>query len=166
MIITFGKYNGRDTLELASSGQTGRSYLEWGAQNLQSPKWRRAFQEALAASVEYSVQSEANLITADERFDSQERAEMVEYLKVMERERVESDAKWETWRQELYQIVNEHSIKMGITFGKANAMVKRYFESGDYQEVTAKNFSSPEKHTAFIEFMQALDASYNKINWY
>lgn len=46
--ITFGKWQGWDTDELAKSGSFGRPYLEWGAEELKSPKWRKEFQRALS----------------------------------------------------------------------------------------------------------------------
>lgn len=50
MKLTFGKWEGWDTNRLAKSGSFGRSYLEWGAENLQSPKWRKEVQRALDAN--------------------------------------------------------------------------------------------------------------------
>jgi hypothetical protein len=47
MQITFGKWQGWDTDRLAKTGSFGRAYLDWGATNLQSPKWRREFKRAL-----------------------------------------------------------------------------------------------------------------------
>lgn len=48
MKITFGKWQGWDTDELAKSGSFGRPYLEWGAEELKSPKWGKEFQRALS----------------------------------------------------------------------------------------------------------------------
>lgn len=44
--ITFGKFQGWEPDKLAKTTE-GRSYLEWGADNLRSPKWRKEFQTAL-----------------------------------------------------------------------------------------------------------------------
>lgn len=42
MIITFGKYKGNDVSDLPTD------YLEWGATKLDSPKWRKAFEDELS----------------------------------------------------------------------------------------------------------------------
>lgn len=47
MKITFGKWQGWDTNKLAKSGSFGRTYLEWGAEDLKSPKWQNEFKRAL-----------------------------------------------------------------------------------------------------------------------
>ncbi len=46
--ITFGKFKNWEVSELAKSGEAGRNYLAWGAENLRSEKWRGIFGEALA----------------------------------------------------------------------------------------------------------------------
>lgn len=45
--ITFGKYQGWDTDNLARAGAWGKDYLEWGARNLKSRMWRQEFERAL-----------------------------------------------------------------------------------------------------------------------
>ncbi len=54
MRVTFGKWNGWDTEELAKTPQ-GRSYLEWGSENLKSPKWRKEFDRVLSEVSGYDL---------------------------------------------------------------------------------------------------------------
>jgi len=65
MEITFGKFRGWQTMDLAKAGQVGRDYLSWGAENLRSPKWRKEFQDALDATQEIDVRLTANAIMID-----------------------------------------------------------------------------------------------------
>ena len=67
MELTFGKYKGWDTGRLARFSD-GRDYLAWGAAKLDSPKWRKEFQEALDRTPpeEIDLDLEANAIMADD----------------------------------------------------------------------------------------------------
>jgi hypothetical protein len=73
MQITFGKFRGTQTTEVAKT-TAGRSYLAWGAANLESPKWRREFQAALdTVSVsEIDLNREARDILATGDIDAED----------------------------------------------------------------------------------------------
>lgn len=61
--ITFGKWQGWDTNRLAQAGSFGRDYLSWGAQNLESLKWKKEFDRALNNNREMSRDAMASAIT-------------------------------------------------------------------------------------------------------
>ncbi len=66
MQITFGKWQGWTTDDLAKSGKTGQSFLIWGAENLKSSKWRKDFQRALNENSELDVDLMARAIEQDD----------------------------------------------------------------------------------------------------
>lgn len=46
IFLEFGKNKGLTPAQLALT-EDGRSYLEWGSENLNNPQWRAAFEDAL-----------------------------------------------------------------------------------------------------------------------
>jgi hypothetical protein len=73
MIITFGKFKGHETTEVAKT-TTGRSYLAWGAANLENPKWRKEFQSALdtVSASAIDINREASDIAATGDIDAED----------------------------------------------------------------------------------------------
>jgi hypothetical protein len=62
MQVTFGKHKGQEVSSLPDS------YLEWGASNLDSPKWRKAFKDELSSrrSIEKTMRDRLKADFGDE----------------------------------------------------------------------------------------------------
>lgn len=166
MKLTFGKFKGWDTEDLAKAGDSGRDYLRWCADNLKSPKWRTecerslkagGFDEALAAK---AIRDGEGDISLDEA------------LFLVREERAaqeEEDRIWAAVEEAQENIIVEYATQMGVPANKLRQLYKRY-ELGGWEQLPASKFSSPEMHRLFQEFMQnieaATDAAYHKARGY
>lgn len=158
MQITFGKYQGWDTEDLAKAGEAGRSYLNWGADNLRSPKWRKEFSRALAISArEQDEWLTASAIVQDCPDIGYEDAHMAA------REEIAFRQEWE--REEIAlenaqrPVLEQWAPILGVTIPKARSIAMKH--EVDYQKLPASRFSSVQKHKAFLAFMEGWMACYD-----
>lgn len=157
--ITFGKFQGWTPLELAQAGEVGRGYLSWGAEHLKSPKWRRAFEEALHAEVGPDVKLMAKAMMKDADDLSHEEAEFIAREELEEAEEI--DAMLATMERRHTAVVEHWARVMSVRPEKLRALARRY-EWSDLDQLPASNFSSHQMHQDFLRFMAAWLAVYDE----
>lgn len=151
MKITFGKFSGWNTEDLAKADKTGREYLYWGANNLKSEMWRREFDRAqrLQVAQDDALAAKA-LLVSDPDLGMYEAQHIVSEEK-SERERVDRfvaafdaarDAVIACW---LPNFPNKTAAQLRGIAGK--------WEHTEWHELPLGNFSSPAARAAFMGFM-------------
>lgn len=155
MRLTFGKFEGWDTEDLAKAGDYGRSYLVWCAENLKSPKWRAECERALglggfdeALTAKALVQDSGDIGFEEALFIVRENRAAQE----------EDDKLWAAVEDAQEKVISEYAGKMEVPVNKLRQIFKRY-EFGGWEELPASKFSSQEKYRQFIDFMQAVEAA-------
>lgn len=106
--LTFGKFNGWDTEKLAQTSE-GRDYLEWGAENLRSPKWRKEFQRVLDnfSASDIDIMAEAKAILANSPDIGWDEAETVARVLKEEAEQAEAvEAAMEQAKENLRNVLS------------------------------------------------------------
>lgn len=128
--ITFGKFQGWDTEKLAQTSE-GRGYLEWGAEDLRSPKWRKEFQRVLddfsAADIDIMAEAKAILVNSPEI--GWDEAETV--AEMIKEEAEQSEAVADAFEKAEDQLRAEMSRTYSDT--KSVDQLIRLIKSGDYQ---------------------------------
>lgn len=160
--LTFGKFSGVDTMELAAGGDTGRDYLEWGAENLKSPKWRQLFDEALVANVAYDMEAEARLIVRDQgdiSFD-----EAMHQLRMMNEWEEETDhalAAYEEWKEEYRAALVEIEVAHP-------RVVSELLEGGDISDLESLGvqFSSPQRRAEVAALIEEFRKREREISFF
>lgn len=158
--ITFGKFHGWTPLELAQAGEVGRGYLSWGAEHLKSPKWRRAFEEALRADVQPEPALMARAIVRD--------APDIGYDEAMElaRGEIEQQEELAAFVQDLEDrqtaVVVRWAEIMSIAPEKLRALARRYEWVEPEYMPGPQRFSSPEEHRDFLAFLDAWRQAYDE----
>lgn len=157
--ITFGKFQGWTPLELAQAGEVGRGYLSWGADNLKSPQWRRAFEEALHAQVGPDVALMARAIMKDANDLSHEEAMSLAQDELAQDEEIKAFLGALDARQTA--VVTHWAQVMGTRPEKLRGLARRY-EWSEWEQLPVHQFSSPAMHQHFLAFMQAWHAAYEE----
>lgn len=151
MKITFGKFQGWDTLELAKAGEEGRQYLRWGKDNLQSPQWRKAFADALKAD----VHADEKLIYRALRvsYDDDE----IQAMEDLAREQAADYESEKAYDDSLAKIRAKYSAILGVSEQKMRDLAFRYAFQHEtlYEE---KNFSSHQKFLDFDAFIKEYES--------
>lgn len=156
MKITFGKFSGWNTEDLAKAGKTGRDYLYWGANNLKSEMWRREFDRAqrLQVAQDDTLAAKALLVSDPD-------------LGMYEAQRIVSDEKAEEAERDRFVAAFDAARAAVIACwlpsfpGKTAAQLRGIagkWEHTEWQEVPLGNFSSPAARAAFMGFMDEYTA--------
>lgn len=151
--LTFGKFSGLDTMELAAGGDTGRDYLRWGAENLKSPKWRQLFQEALDADVAFDMETAARLMVRDQGDISFDEALL--HLQEMEEFRLEEERMleaWQTWKDEYRAALAE----LGVTHHRVIRALLDGEGVAGLEEIGVQ-WSSPERRAEVAALARRMD---------
>lgn len=157
--ITFGKFQGWTPLELARAGAAGRGYLSWGADHLQSPKWRRAFEEALSAQVGPDVALMARALMRDADDLSHEEAMYLAQDEIAQDAEIVAFLGAIDTRQTA--VVEHWAGVMSVPSQKLRALARKY-EWAEWDQLPASYFSSPQMHQDFLKFMAAWLAAYDE----
>lgn len=151
MQITFGKFNGWKTEDLARAGKTGREYLYWGANNLKSEVWRREFDRAQRMDVaqDDALAAKALLVSDPD-------------LGMYEAQRIVSDEKAEEAERDRFIAAFDAACDAviarwlpsfpGKTATQLQGIADRLVHT-EWQELPLANFSSPAARSAFMGFM-------------
>jgi len=153
MKITFGKFKGWETEDLARAGNTGRKYLRWGADNLKSPKWAREFERVLTSSpldAKYDIDLMAQAIVIDAPDISIEESYIIAREEFGHSSYVEEQYKQYIAQQDA--AVSKWAQIMGIEESKLRALGKRFENS--WWELSPSNFSSKQMFENFQKFME------------
>lgn len=159
MKLTFGKFKGWATSDLARAGSTGRGYLAWGAENLRSPKWREEFQRALGAPTDQDLHLTALALSQGE--------DDLSYDEAMIFARDEAEEAKEHGRfsaaldQAQAEVLAEWAGKLGQGEDRLRALAGR-LEFVDLAEVPVSRFSSPAAKVRFGEFLKAWLGAYDR----
>ena len=104
MIITFGKFSGWSTEDLAKTTD-GRNYLHWGMANLKSPKWQAEFKRVLSEvkSTELNINLEAELNYQSGDLDYEDALKLAQETKAQLEEEEEIYTSYEKARSNLIQ---------------------------------------------------------------
>jgi hypothetical protein len=153
--ITFGKFSGWTTEEVAKAGTPGRSYLAWGAKNLKSSKWRSEFERALreVRTADPELILRAWQVNDPDYTPEDEMGEMAAAkaeARVTEEQlgrEPEIEAFWTKW-----------TAKMGRSQSELMVMLASGSHYERPEDIPANRFSSPERRAMYIEFVHAFDA--------
>lgn len=156
MKLTFGKFEGWDTDDLAKAGEVGRDYLQWCSRNLRSPKWRRECERVLksnsASEIDEHLATEA--IVVDSGDISYSEAQIFARDEIAQRE--EDDQLFAAMERAKEQVVAEFAGKMDVAEAKLRQLQSQY-EFGGWERLSPRNFSSQEKYEQFVAFMEATE---------
>ncbi len=156
--ITFGKFNGWTPSDLARAGVEGRSYLSWGANNLKSPAWRKVFEDALGETSATDLHLAARaLVIADPGIGYDE---ALRFVQEEAAERAEDDARAAAYDEKRQQIAEKWGKVLGAPASRLLELGKRE-ETGDWQEIPQRFFSSPAAREGFMNFM----AEFVAVEW-
>jgi len=149
-VITFGKYNGSEVNHVAI---TDPSYAAWGAQNLKSADWRKAFADALKA---------AKAATVEEIASAHESPDSPNYAKVLSM--VSADKAKEARQQaEINACLAEYAAKANAPAEKFGKVVMSFVERMiPPSAVDPQKFSSRNTYQAVIDAMDAVDKLFVK----
>lgn len=158
MKLTFGKYKGMNTEDLARAGDEARGYLVWCVENLRSPKWRQECERALSLKAEQDVEltarattranpdigiTEARYLAREEVAQERELAKMFDAVEAKETE-----------------IARKWSGIIGQPEAKLRAIGKRY-EFSEWDRLPASRFSNRQAFEGFGKFMAEWEARYD-----
>lgn len=153
MVITFGKYKGWDTEDLAKAGEQGRNYLHWGSGNLRSPKFAREFERVLNLSVEYNEALMVKAVVEAENIHPDD-------ARIYVQEELERIAKDNAVGDELEKageiLIAEYTAKMSTTPNKLRGLAHKWQWAWEGR-FSARQFSSQENFALFVEFMTKWD---------
>ncbi len=145
MKVTFGKWNGWDTDNLAKAGMAGRSYLEWGSENLESPKWRTEFKRALADNTTSDLHLVASAAAKADGITYEEAYEWAEEMKLEADAHAAKEEKLGKLQNYFVRQLTEIGVsQMGIVHLKSH-----YWEIDEMVEAGRAQFETAEKQ-AFI----------------
>ena len=154
MIITFGKFKGWDTEDLAKAGEAARNYLSWGSSNLRSPKWVREFDRVLSLGAENDKGLMVRAIVEGEDI-SQDDAET--YVRE-ELERIaEDDAESAKLESAGEVLIEKYVPILNTTANKLRGLAHRLQWNWEGC-LNVRQFSSPENYNLFVELMTKWDA--------
>ncbi len=146
-ILSFGKFSGFTPQELAYT-EEGRSYLEWGVENLRNPQWRAAFKEALKTEGfnEDAVRKMATKIWTEAPWQDED--EFGSFIsRYIEEARKDADVK--TKEKQIF-------AKYAGIFGKPESWVREtYSKYGE--EVTRSMFSSQERFEQYLALCKEIE---------
>jgi len=159
-VITFGKHKGSSVEDVPIN------YLVWGSEKLESPKWRKVFNDELSRRARQEEQEKLEMIA---NLDSPEVMEKLirKYIIELEIERDESGCEWEYDRLNFYEMAKDKAMIevaslrvdklkydyqniIGTTADKLE-LIERIYDDGEIAQV---KFSSPEKRRLAMEYLQ------------
>lgn len=153
MIITFGKYKGWDTEDLAKAGEQGRNYLHWGSSNLRSPKFAREFDRVLGLPVEYN---EALMVKAIVEAENIHPDDALVYAREELEGVAEDNAVEDKMEKAGEALLAEYAPKMSTTANKLRGLAHK-FQWNWEGHLSAHQFSSQSNFNNFVEFMTKWD---------
>lgn len=157
--ITFGKFKGWSTDDLARAGSTGRGYLSWGKENLRSPKWRKEFQRALESPTDQDLHLTALALSQGEDDLSYDEAMI---FARDEAEEAKEHARFEgALAKAQADVIAVWIGKLGRSERELRALAHK-FEFVDLDEVPTERFSSPAVKVRFGEFLKAWLGAYDR----
>jgi len=163
MKITFGKFNGWDTLDLAKAGGEGRGYLEWGKDNLKSPQLRKAFADALKADVHADEQLIYQALRVS--YSDIEIEEMEQLAREQAIDYEEDEARYERYTRAINAVVEKHAAILEQPEKQLFDWAKRYanqeYDDGKGNGVrpySESNFSSHDKFMKFDAFIKEYES--------
>ncbi len=148
--ITFGKYQGYTPAQLR---RIDSNYLAWGAQNLRSEFWRKQFSQALQG------------ITRDEQiaemchWDNISPEEADAQLRHIAAIEATDDAAWDAEQAKINAVAEKWAAIIGKSIRETRSVMDRY--CGDWAELPASKFSSPEAHRNFCAMMKEYDVLFS-----
>lgn len=162
-VITFGKHKGSNVQDIPAS------YLEWGSEKLESPKWRKVFSDELSRRAKQEKQEKLEMI-AD--LDNPEILEKLirKYIIELEVERDNSGCEWEYDNLDFYGMAKEKAMIeiaslrvdklkyeyqniLETTVDKLE-LVERIYDDGEFHMA---KFSTPEKRRIVTEYLKKRD---------
>ncbi len=149
MRLTFGKFRGWDTNEVALAGSIGTEYLEWCSMNLMNPKWRRECERALRANTGIDTELAIRALMEIEGYAYYDAAEVVaceiEEMDFLNEIDNEIDAT-------IRKAAEKFAPIMGTTVEKLIQLAIHYV--ANWEDLSPKMFSSEEMYNNFQAFMQ------------
>jgi len=167
-VITFGKHKGSNVQDIPAS------YLEWGSEKLESPKWRKVFSDELIRRAKQEKQENMEMM-AD--LDNPEVLEKLikKYIIQLEVERDESGCEWEYDNLDFYGMAKEKALIeiMDLRIAKLQhdyqnilettadklELVERIYDDGEFHMA---KFSTPEKRRLVTEYLKKRDDLYEQ----
>ncbi|MCB0087942.1 MAG: hypothetical protein KDE54_08515 [Caldilineaceae bacterium] len=145
--ITFGKHKGFTPEQLK---RMDSDYLRWGANNLNSPKWRKEFQEALDT---LTIEDEATEMSNRDMIPFWE---AITYLRGMAADDAMQCAQMEDFEAKKSVVIAEWASRSGQTVSKLRSIVdsNKFLFGWDF--VTPSQFSTREQYDLFCEYMQKI----------
>ena len=150
MEITFGKWQGWDTNDLAKAGEAQRDYLRWGAANLQAPKWRKEFADALKRNQSFDQKMVACAL--HQEYDDLD-DEDIDRLSVAECQERDEDNRRDAQMQ---ACIAKHAAIIGTSAQKLERLYWNFFD--DYKE---SQFSSHQKFEQFDAFVKDMASAFD-----
>lgn len=162
-VITFGKHKGSNVQDIPAS------YLEWGSEKLESPKWRKVFSDELSRRAKQEKQEKLEMI-AD--LDNPEILEKLirKYIIELEVERDNSGCEWEYDNLDFYGMAKEKAMieiaslrvdklkydyqNILETTADKLKLVERIYDDGEFH---LAKFSTPEKRRIVTEYLKKRD---------
>lgn len=158
MKVTFGKFNGWDTNDIAKAGEPGRNYLRWGAENLKSKKWRdefdRALQENTYTGTDVALHAKAMMVQ-DGFLDWNDALALAQEMAYTDAELQKEADEHEAKREEF---LAKWAEKFGVTRDVFVPAAKRILNAHSFGELSRSQFSSDEKYNLAQEMVSDADA--------
>jgi len=154
MKLTFGKFRGWDTEDLAKAGETGRNYLYWGSSNLRSPKWAREFERVLGLPVEYDETLMVKALIDSESDIDYDDAQT--YVRGQLISIAEDDAYEKQLTDSGETLISEYAPKLNSTANKLRRLAHEWQWNWE-GAFSPKQFSSRRNFDLFVEFMTKWD---------
>jgi hypothetical protein len=154
--LTFGKYQGFTPSELAATLQ-GRNYLDWGKDNLKSPAWRKAFDDALAAPWEFNEPAARKMASwifhQDDELEPEDEEPFI-------REYVDNLRRKFEWEEKSTETDARYADRLGISVERLKTIYRSFFN-----EVSRDDFSTEEKYLAYMEYCREIDKLNEEWDW-
>lgn len=157
--ITFGKFQGWDTLDLAKAGEDGRNYLRWGAESLKSPFWRKEFEQALKVDIQSDIELMAQVTiirNPDIGYD-----EALYFAQAEIEQNAETDAMLADVEAKQEAVIQKWLPRMvGKTTENLRGIGKRFEFAGELDQIPLSRFSSVQAKQEFLDFMKDWEGCY------
>ena len=133
--LTFGKWEGWSSAELAQAGYVGRNYLSWGSTKLRSPVWRQRFKAALRQynPEDMDVALAARAIQEGDGISWED----ARRLAVAEKQRVVRSQKADRQCREAKEWLNKQLRELGIS-DQALGPISDYIQQGGMDEINRR----------------------------
>jgi len=149
MKITFGKFKGWETEDLARAGAKGRDYLHWGLFRFTDPKWLKEFRRVLDLPIEYNFKLMVQAIVADTPDITSEEACMIAHEELEYTNYV--DEEYEDFLNQ-QETISKWAKTIGVSEKKLRTLHDKFKDS--WHLLPATMFSSDEMYENFCKFME------------